>query len=271
MDAAVRDEALDRLARDLAAERVEAREDDRARRVVHDELDAGRELERADVASLASDDASLHVVAREIDDGHGRLDRVLGGAALDGVGDDLLRARAGHLARLGFDALDEVGGVPARVRFDLFEEELFRLVVGQARHALELALALGRELLGARDRRFRGFLAIGDIARSRPRSSWSSLSVAVIRSESARVLSTSVCSRVEISCRRARASRSAPAASSWAFSLASRRVSFFFASASRSASRRTLSACSSARPMVSAAIRFRLATHQAKTARRRAG
>ena len=94
MDAAVGDQALDRLPRDLAAERIEAREDDGAGRVVDDQLDAGGGLERADVASLAADDASLEVVARQIDDRDGGLDGVLGGAALDGVGDDLLRARA---------------------------------------------------------------------------------------------------------------------------------------------------------------------------------
>ena len=93
MDAAVGDQPLDRLARDLAAERIEAREDDRAGRVVDDQLDAGRGLERADVAPLAADDAALQIVARQIDDRDGRLDRVLGGAALDGVGDDLLGAQ----------------------------------------------------------------------------------------------------------------------------------------------------------------------------------
>ena len=93
VDAAVGDQPLDRLAGDLAAERIEAREDDRARRVVDDQLDAGRGLERADVAPLAADDPPLQVVARQIDDRDGRFDGVLGGAALDGVGDDLLRAR----------------------------------------------------------------------------------------------------------------------------------------------------------------------------------
>ena len=98
MDAAVGDQPLDRLARDLAAERIEAREDDRARRVVDDQIDAGRQLERADVAPLAADDAPLQVVARQIDDRDGGLDGVLGGAALDGVGDDLL-ARASRPSR----------------------------------------------------------------------------------------------------------------------------------------------------------------------------
>ena len=56
VDAAVGDQPLDRLAGDLAAQRIEARKDDRARRVVDDQLDAGRGLERADVAPLAADD-----------------------------------------------------------------------------------------------------------------------------------------------------------------------------------------------------------------------
>ena len=128
VDAAVGDEPRNRLPRDLAPERIERREDDRAGRVVDDELDAGGLLERADVASLAADDPPLHVVARQVDHRHGRFDRGLGGAALDGVGDDVLGARGGGLARLGLEALDEVGGVAPRVRLDLLEEELARLL-----------------------------------------------------------------------------------------------------------------------------------------------
>ena len=79
MDAAVGDQPLDGLLRDLAAVGIEAREDDRAGRVVDDQVDAGGELERADVAPLAADDASLQIVARQIDDRDGGLDRVLGG------------------------------------------------------------------------------------------------------------------------------------------------------------------------------------------------
>src|SRR5205823_13010431 len=57
----------------LAAQAVERREHDRMRRVVDDEVDAGQVLERADVASLAADDAPLHVVGRKLHDGNGRL------------------------------------------------------------------------------------------------------------------------------------------------------------------------------------------------------
>src|SRR5213078_1004569 len=65
MNAAVLHEALERNAGDLAADRIEAGEDDRFRRVVDDEVDAGGELERADVASLAANDAALHVFTRQ--------------------------------------------------------------------------------------------------------------------------------------------------------------------------------------------------------------
>src|SRR5262249_47878788 len=156
-------QALDRLPRDLAAERIEAREDDRAGRVVDDELDARGGLQRPDVAPLAADDAALEVVAREIDDRDRGLDRVLGGAALDGVGDDLLRALARGLPRLGLDALDGVGGVPARVRLDLFEQELLGLLAGQAGDALELALALEDELFAFGEAAGDGHLLVGEL------------------------------------------------------------------------------------------------------------
>ena len=80
MDAPVGDEALDGLLGDFAAVGVETREDDGAGRVVHDQIDAGRQFERADVAAFAADDAALQVVARQVDDRHGGFDGVLGSA-----------------------------------------------------------------------------------------------------------------------------------------------------------------------------------------------
>ena len=46
----------------LPAHRVEAGEDDRLGRVVDDQIDAGRLLQRPDVAALATDDPALHLV-----------------------------------------------------------------------------------------------------------------------------------------------------------------------------------------------------------------
>ena len=59
MDAAVGNEVFHGDAADFAANRVEARDGDALRRVVDDEVRARELLERADVATLASDDATL--------------------------------------------------------------------------------------------------------------------------------------------------------------------------------------------------------------------
>ena len=67
VDAAVLDELGEREAGDLAADRVEAAEDDGLRGVVDDQVDAGRLLEGADVAALAADDPALHLVVGQVD------------------------------------------------------------------------------------------------------------------------------------------------------------------------------------------------------------
>ena len=54
----------------------------------------------------------------------------------------LARGR-GRLARLGLEPLDEVGGVAPGVRLDLPEQQLLRLVAGEAGHALQLLLLVG--------------------------------------------------------------------------------------------------------------------------------
>ncbi len=76
---------MDRRA-SLPADGVEARQDDRLGRVVDDDIDARGHLQSPDVAALAADDPALHVVGGQVDDGHRRLDDVLGGGPLDGVG-----------------------------------------------------------------------------------------------------------------------------------------------------------------------------------------
>ena len=87
VDPPVGDETLDGLARDLAPEGIEAREDDRARRVVDNQFDTRGLLERADVTALPADDAALHVLARQVDHRHRRFNRVLGRAPLNRLDD----------------------------------------------------------------------------------------------------------------------------------------------------------------------------------------
>ena len=74
MDAAVLEKPLDGDARDLAAHRVERGQENRAGRVVDDDVDPGGHLEGADVAALAPDDPPLHLVRRQRDEADRGLD-----------------------------------------------------------------------------------------------------------------------------------------------------------------------------------------------------
>ena len=73
VDAAVLHEPVERHARDLAAHGIEGRDEHHLRRFVDEQRDARRGLEGFDVATLAADDAALHLLARELDDGRGEI------------------------------------------------------------------------------------------------------------------------------------------------------------------------------------------------------
>ena len=122
VDAAVREELLERHAGDLAAHAVEAGQDHGVRRVVDDEVDAGEVLQRADVAALAADDAALHVVGGQLDDGHGRLGRVAGGETLHDDGEDVAHAPVGVALGLLLDLAHEARGVVADLVLELLEQ-----------------------------------------------------------------------------------------------------------------------------------------------------
>ena len=62
VDPPVQHQLLQREPAHLAAHRIEARQQHRLRRVIDDQIDAGDGLEGADVATLAADDAALHLV-----------------------------------------------------------------------------------------------------------------------------------------------------------------------------------------------------------------
>ena len=62
VDPAVLQQPLEREPRDLAADTVESGQHHSAGGVVDDEVDPRERLQHADVASLAADDAALHVI-----------------------------------------------------------------------------------------------------------------------------------------------------------------------------------------------------------------
>ena len=148
MDPAVLDQLGQRDSGDLAPDPVEGRENDRLRRVVDDEVDAGEMLEGADVATLPPDDAALHVVGGELDHRHGRLGGVTRGDTLERVGDEIACAPLGFGARLFLELADPPCElVPHEILRPLEQAEL-RLVHRHARDPLELGeLLLARILV----------------------------------------------------------------------------------------------------------------------------
>ena len=143
---------------------------DRVRRVVDDEVDAGEVLEGADVAALAADDAALHVVGLELDDGDRRLGGVAGGQALHDDREDVAHAPLGVALGLLLDLAQAAGRVVAHLVLELLHQHRLGLRRRQARErarararpsraprsscasfSAEPALALGE--LGRRGRR----------------------------------------------------------------------------------------------------------------------
>ncbi len=157
MDAPVGDELGERDTRRLAADRIEAGDDHRIGRIVDDDVHTGRQLERADVPSLASDDAPLHLVVGERDRRHRDLRRVLGGDPLHGEGDDLLRLALGGAAGGLADLAQPVRRLGLRLLLEPVDQLGLRLGGGHpgellepasllAEHALELERALVHRL-----------------------------------------------------------------------------------------------------------------------------
>ena len=137
MDPAVTDEVIHGQPRDFTPDGIEAGEDDGFGRVVHDHVHAGDGLEGPYVPTLASDDAALHVVAREGDDRHGRLGGMVHGEFLDGLGDDLAGFPLG-LAASPFAHLPHVlRGVRPRLVANLAHQLAPGVIPADARDLLE--------------------------------------------------------------------------------------------------------------------------------------
>ena len=95
--------------------------------VVDDDLDTGDHVEGADIAAVTTDDTSLHVVGRKLDDGDGALHRQFSGEALDGPGDDLLRLAVRIGDTVVLDLLDLARGELAGTLFLLLDQHASRL------------------------------------------------------------------------------------------------------------------------------------------------
>jgi hypothetical protein len=133
VDATVRDQAFERQPGDLATHSVEARKRHGRRGLVDDDVHAGELLQRADVASVATDDAPLHLVAGKLDEPGRGLARVLGRKALHRDGEDVAGATLGIAGGLLLDLLDPQAGLVSRLLLDLGDQHLLRLRGAEAR------------------------------------------------------------------------------------------------------------------------------------------
>jgi len=112
MNPAIRHEPFHRDPGDLASNGIEAGEDHGFRRIVDHDVHSGRGFEGADVPALTTDDATLHVVARQGNHRDGDLGRVVDGESLNGHRDDL----AGLALRIAPGPLPDVPDRPRSLR-----------------------------------------------------------------------------------------------------------------------------------------------------------
>lgn len=131
VDASVVDESGEGESPDFSADGVEAGDGDDVRGVVDHDVAAEGGFEGADVAAFASDDAALHFVGGDLDDGDGGFGGDFGGDALDGGGDDVSGAGFGLVFDASFGFADEASGFVGDFLLDLLEEEFAGFVAGE--------------------------------------------------------------------------------------------------------------------------------------------
>ena len=137
MNTSVRDQALQRDTRHLAAHRLKAGQRDRLGRVVDDQIDAGEGLDRADVASLSADDPALHLVIGKRHDRNSRLCHLLGGKLLNGKRDDISRLFVCFFLELLLVFHDLHGLFVSQLVLQLGEQIVLCLFCGIARNFFE--------------------------------------------------------------------------------------------------------------------------------------
>ena len=161
VDSAILEQLLQRQLGDLAPHAVEAGEDHGAGGVVDDEVDAGEVLERTDVAALAADDPSLHLVRGELDDRDGGLGGMPSREPLHADGQDVANAPLSVTLGLLLDLTDSPGGIVASLSLDLLEQKLLCPRSGQPGDPLQGALELMGSLKKRLARQLEFRLAVG--------------------------------------------------------------------------------------------------------------
>src|SRR5262249_16137499 len=124
VDSAVLDQALKGELGDFAPNAVEPSDNDNTGRVIDDDVDAGRLLESADIATLAADDPALHVIIGNIHGAHGDFGSVCRGAALNSGCQNVPCLRLAQFSHLDFIPQDATAHFAAELVLDAAQQHV---------------------------------------------------------------------------------------------------------------------------------------------------
>ena len=145
MDAPVAHELHERNASDLATHRVEPGQHHGFGRVVDDQVDTRGLFEGPNVAPLTADDPALHLVAREMNHGHGVFGGVVRGDALHRGHDDVAGLVVGLVAGAPLDRSRDLDRIVLGLFSDRLDEHRLRVIGSETADLLERRHALGIE------------------------------------------------------------------------------------------------------------------------------
>src|SRR5712692_9290597 len=147
VDAPIENELGQSQASYFTTHRIETGENNRLRRVIDDQVNAGGGLKCANIAPLTSDDTPLHFVVGQRHHRDNRLGNLVGCAALNGEGDDFSCATLGLFARLFFNQTDALCGLGAHLIFNTAQQEFTGLLLRKLGDTFYLAELLAPEIL----------------------------------------------------------------------------------------------------------------------------
>ena len=138
VDTAIGDQALEGHAGDLTAGLVKAGQGDGFRRIIDDEVAAGGGLEGADVAAFTADDAALHLVAGQRHHADGGFAGGIGGAAGDGLADQLTGDVVALVLHVGLVGADLHGLFVGQLVVHLLQQHGAGILLAHGGYGLQL-------------------------------------------------------------------------------------------------------------------------------------
>ena len=143
VDTAVGDELFNGQTGDFTAYRIKSRNDDGFRRIINDEINARRRFKGADIAALAADDAALHIVIGQIDNGNCRFSHMVSRATLNRQRDDITGFLFALFLGLAFNVADHGSGVMISFFLNAVHHHLAGFILRERCDALQLGKLFG--------------------------------------------------------------------------------------------------------------------------------